>query len=264
MRNLGRRFLVFLLLVVGLTTGGLYLYVRKGDTKFQQAPPLDAKQKADFAPVPDSTMSDQRTEKDKSCVDLSSTYEVCLKQTGPQDDYWGARTTTEFTEVNRQTGRTRLLYSQAGFPPDILGHTENKVYYKIEGYEGSGSGTVFMIDISTAEVTKITINAYGLLSPDGRYYVTYGDTERQNGARFCNSPALNGSQLPASALKLLSLDTGKVRTIKEDRNKIFQVNSWSKSSESVFYTTRTVKGQFDADRCPVYENPQQGEINIIS
>ncbi len=187
---------------------------------------------------------------EETCKDFLNNNEIkiCEDVNGPKDDYWGSNTTTQIVKVNTKTNKKDILLSKTGYSLSYTAQAGANVYFSNFPYEGSGNGELYMIDITRLSAVKLDLNVYGKVSPDGKYYVTNGDTIAGDGLRYCTNP-MNGFQAPGSSIKLLNLATGKTTIIKEDKNMIYVINKWSDDSTQVIYTKSEVQG-VTSDSCP--------------
>jgi len=194
------------------------------------------------------------------CEAVSTSTEICVTTIGSANDYWGSRMVTDYYVSDLQGQNRERFLSKSGYAMDIFGYSNGNLFLRIDSYEGSGPGYVLSVNVFTHASTTLDINAYGYVSPDKKYYVTYGDTDNASGSVFCNSPGENGSRLPASAIKLLSFDTGRISTLVSDRHAIFQIDHWATSSDAVFYSMYELPvGQMDM--CPL--GPEAIHDNVL-
>ena len=216
------------------------------------------------ATVANLSQSDKINVKDYECFNVFPG-KFCAREISFNDDEWGARTVTSFIKIDNNTGELEEVYATIrGSAPRFMGSSsdKNKIYYSRFGYESSGPGSVFMIDRSKATTTTIALNAYGEVSPNGRYYATYGDIDSGNGSQFCNNSEEHGNTLPASALRLLDFNTSVIKVVKEDESKIFIVTGWNKASDKIFYTQSDLIPDPKGYDCPVLTNKVTGEVSI--
>lgn len=187
---------------------------------------------------------------EEKCEDFLANKEIkiCEDVNGPKDDYWGSKTITQVVKVNTVTNQKDVLLTKNGHDLSYTAQAGDNVYFSNFPYEGSGNGSLYMINLAQLSTSTLDLNVYGVISPNSKYYVTNGDTKSKDGLSYCTNP-MNGFQAPGSAIKLLNLTTGEITTIAEDKNMIYDVNKWSDDSSEVIYTRSEVQG-LNSDLCP--------------
>ncbi len=205
------------------------------------------------------------TETTEECIQLENS-KLCLRETIAENDFWGHKSKTDFIKVEESTDTRTLVYSKQGFAPRLLGMStlQDKIYYSTGAYESSGTGRVFMLDLIQSTTTEVDVNVYGEVSPNKKYYATFGDTLiGDNGSIFCNNPDEHSGTLPASAIRILNFDTGIVKIFKEDRESIFEIKSWGSDSNSLTYIEkRSLNRKSESDGCPEYLDGVEGQLEV--
>ncbi len=239
-----RRGLIISLVIIGLIIigGGTYLIIKNNKNIHNYTPA-------------NSTNSKKEMIEPTLCTWNNDDYKILVKEL-EKERFGISKVQLEIKDKNN------VLLTTETFPGYLCPKFSNgnKVYLEHIFYEQEGK--LFLLDLDSTDhnIIDLSIDNFGALTPDNKYYIHVADTTKKDGTPICTNAVLNGIVSPKAAIWALDLLTAESVLQIENKSKYFKIVSVT--NDDINYTQQDINENITHEGCPETTNQVDGTIKI--